>query len=126
MAIGLAMATYGWWGEQKLLARKRLVSIELQGLDAFSATPLSEASAPGFRGQKEPLVVDVREMVRGGTDAQLRMAIERIRLVKHELDTKLASIAREDMSRHGLRPPQSFSANCLPIFPSRGWLHLGG
>lgn len=93
---GVGLAVRSWWGEQKGLMRKRVVSVELLGMDAVSATRLIDALPAELPGQREEVYVDVRESVRGGSDRQLAEAVEKVCLTKTLLEIKLSSIARED------------------------------
>lgn len=96
IVVGLSLSVHGWRAEQRTLERKRVMAVELLGLNAVSATRLIDALPANLPGLREPIYLDVRELVTGGTDRQLQAAVNRIPVAREQLDVKLSSIARED------------------------------
>lgn len=97
IVVGGYMAFQTWRGDRRALERKRVVAIELLGLDAVSATRLIDARPQEMAGLPIDILIDVREQVRGGTEQQLRVAVDKVNLAKTRLESSVSDIAREDL-----------------------------
>ena len=89
---------------EKMAERKRVLAVQLIGLNDVIVAPLESAIPSDVIGQRDPVRVEIREMLKGAH--RLDAAINEVDLVKRHLIQKSQGLAAEDFSVHagGLGP----------------------
>lgn len=104
-------------------SRKRILAVEIRGLSGTLDTPLLSAVPKTMLGRREPLLIDVRDLVQG-TPAQQQEAVTQVNLLLPQLKTWKSGANREDLTLFagGLAPvPLQFLAGNL--LAAEGHIH---
>jgi hypothetical protein len=89
---------------EKMARRKRVLAVQLIGLNDVIVPPLESSIPSDVLGHRESVRVDIREMLKGAH--RLESAISEIDMVKRHLIQKSQGLAAEDFGVHacGLAP----------------------
>lgn len=112
IVIGIARLRQEWAASD----RRRVFVIELRGLRDWNGPPLSESVPNVLIGRRELVPIDVRQKVSDGQIIQPEMALQRVSMLRTELDSRENGLDRKDISYvfGGLAPvPLTFLAGVL-------------
>lgn len=120
-ALLIAVGFYFVWITFQEQRRKLVVAIELRGLSQTADTPLHAAIPSLVFGRREPILIDVRQLVQGSI-AQKREAVAAVNLIPVRLKQFKDGRDRDDLTVYagGLAPvPLLFLAGNLLAAESR-------
>lgn len=102
--LGLALiisggvwAIAGYRAEERRLARKKVVVIEVRGLRDTSGTPLVEAIPKALEGHRDQVLIDIRQGVKDGVIVEPRAAVERLISLPTDLERRENGLDRRDI-----------------------------
>ncbi|AMC35276.1 SAVED domain-containing protein [Janthinobacterium sp. B9-8] len=95
--IFTAIGGYLAWQNYRIQQRKRIIAIEVRGLTQSVDSPLVAAIPILILGQREELLIDVRNLV-DGTPAQRQKALNLVNLLPERLTQLKAGRDRSDLS----------------------------
>ncbi|WP_288841658.1 SAVED domain-containing protein [uncultured Deefgea sp.] len=99
-SLGLIFAAIGGylaWQNHRVQQRKRIIAIEIRGLTQSVDSPLVAAIPIRILGQREELLIDVRNLV-DGTAAQRQKALNLVNLLPERLTQVKTGRDRSDLS----------------------------
>lgn len=121
--LGLALILFGlvWESirfarEERGLAKKRVIVLEVRGLRDTSGTPLSEAIPPSIEGRRESLLVNLRQRSQDGVITDPTAAVSELASLPKELERRFSEGDRRDTALvyGGLAPvPLTFLTGVL-------------
>lgn len=112
---GAAWEWIRYWREERRIDKKRVIALEVRGLRDTSGSPLAEALPSAIEGQRDSLLVDLRQ-VRDGVIVDPAEAIAELATLPKELQRRSAGGSRGDISivYAGLAPvPLTFLTGVL-------------
>lgn len=77
--------------------RRMLLAVELRGLQENSDTPLVDYIPKKAIGRRESLIVDIRKFIDGGVVRDPNSALQRVKLISHDLSERIKSKGRGDI-----------------------------
>lgn len=94
-AVGVVLIIIGVFWEktrqaagEKIANRRRVIVIEQRGLGNTADSPLLQAIPPEIVGQRDLLLIDIRERIKDSVVTAPEVALERINVVKRELENR--------------------------------------
>ena len=98
ICVGCAWEYFRYRAKQHRLTRKKIVVVEARGLRDASGTPLIEALPPRFEGQREQVLVDLRQRVKDGEVVAPEAVLENLISLPAELKRREDGFDRRDLS----------------------------
>jgi len=92
----LAFGAFLTWHEHKADSRKKVFVLEFRGLRDWNGPPLSESVPAAIEGQREQVLIDLRQRVADGYIVAPQGAIERIISLRGDLERRESAMDRRD------------------------------
>jgi hypothetical protein len=92
----LAFGAFLTWQEHKADSRKKVFVLEFRGLRDWNGPPLSESVPMTIDGQREQILIDLRQRVVDGYIVAPQVAIDRIMSLQSDLERREAALDRRD------------------------------
>lgn len=117
LAVGLCIFGFIWYrADQRRLSRKKVIVIEARGLRDTSGTPLHEAVPEMLEGQRDQVLIDLRQRVKDGVIVEPRAALEKLVSLPTDIERRENGLDRRDITYvyGGLAPvPLTFLTGVL-------------
>ncbi len=98
LIVGLVWEVCRYRADQRRLSRKKVIVIEARGLRDASGEPLTEAVPQSLKGDREQVLIDLRQHVQDGLIVEPSAAVERLNSLPADLDRRVNSVDRRDIS----------------------------
>jgi hypothetical protein len=98
LIIGLGFEARRLFDERQRLSRKRVLVIEGRGLRDGPGSPLADAVSPRFDGQRETIILDLRQKLEDGRIVEPAAIIPRIETLATQVDQRTSSMDRSDLT----------------------------
>ena len=96
--FGLGLIVAGYRAEQRRLARKKIVVVEARGLRDTGGSPLIESLPSRFEGQRDHVLVDLRQRVKDGEIVAPEAALEDLISLPADLKRREDGFDRRDLT----------------------------
>ena len=117
LAIGLCIFGFLWYrADQRRLSRKKIIVVEARGLRDTSGTPLHEAVPEKLEGNRDQVLIDLRQRVKDGVIVEPSAALEKLASLPTDLERRENGLDRRDITYvyGGLAPvPLTFLTGVL-------------
>ncbi len=97
LGVGLVVGGCAWcWRDMRQSSRRRVIVVEVRGLRDSGGSPLAEAVPREVRGQRVPLLLDLRQGVADGLIVEPKAALEKIAGLPSQLSQLEGGAGRAD------------------------------
>ena len=125
ITTGFALFLHHQWSDRKRLRRKKVIVVEARGLRDTGGSPLSDAVPPKLAGQRQAVLLDIRQRVKDGEIVVPEAALECFTSLPNDLRLLENGSDRRDITRvYGGLAPVPFTFLTGVLFDDETSVHI--